>query len=295
MGPIIIIGPCSIHEIDSALEYAQFILKMNTLYGDKICLIMRTYLSKPRTCLGWKGYLYQPNILEKPNLKKGITLSRDLLVKITQLGVACSMEYLDTISPQYFDDLLVWGAIGARTSESQVHRELVSGLSTPVGFKNSINGEITNVVNSIKCAKEQHTFLGCNCDGKISSIRSKGNHDCHLILRGSDKGPNYKKLDILKAIVELDDKEVNNSIIIDCSHGNSGKDYRNQKPVALHILNNIKYGLHQIKGIMIESNIKKGNQSIDKTMEYGVSITDSCIDLIESEEIIKQYYDKLFN
>ena len=288
---IIVIGPCSIHSEEVAMEYAQFLVKMNVLYGDKLCLVMRTYLSKPRTCMGWKGYLYQPDITQEPNLNRGLELSRKLLLNITRLGVACSMEYLDTISPQYFDDLIVWGAIGARTSESQVHRELVSGISTPVGFKNSISGEITNVVNSIKCSKQKHTFLGCNGDGEISSIISKGNDDCHLILRGSDRGPNYKKIDVLKAILELDDKKVNNSIIIDCSHGNSGKDYRKQKGVALEILETIKLGVNEIKGIMVESNLKEGNQKIGEVLVYGQSITDSCINLIESEEIIKTYYD----
>ena len=287
---IIVIGPCSIHSEKVALEYAQFMVKMNTLYGDKLCLIMRTYLSKPRTCMGWKGYLYQPDITQEPNLNKGLELSRKLLLNITRLGVTCSMEYLDTISPQYFDDLLVWGAIGARTSESQVHRELVSGLSTPVGFKNSISGEITNVVNSIKCSKQKHTFLGCNGNGEISSITSRGNNDCHLILRGSDKGPNYKKLEVLKAVLELEDKNVNKSIIIDCSHGNSGKDYKKQKGVALEILETIKSGVGEIKGIMIESNLKEGNQKISEELVYGQSITDSCINLIESEEIIKIYH-----
>jgi 3-deoxy-7-phosphoheptulonate synthase len=254
---------------------------------------MRTYLSKPRTCLGWKGFLYDPDLNETYNLNKGLLESRKLLYEITSLGVPCAMEYLDTISPQYFDDLLVWGAIGARTTQSQIHRELCSGISTPVGFKNSLNGDIDMAINSIKCSSRSHVFLGCDNEGQTCSVRSKGNPWGHVILRGSDQGPNYDLETIQDTKKKLEKNGIDLGIIVDCSHGNSGKDYRKQKLGVEAIIDYYHQGYKEVKGIMLESNLKQGNQKLGPDLKYGLSITDSCIGLDETRNLLEKLYSSL--
>lgn len=296
---ILVIGPCSIHDYGASMEYAEFLLKMISLYGDKILFIMRTYFSKPRTTTGWKGFIYDPDLDNSNNINKGFMLARQLLIDINSKGIPCSMEYLDTISPQYFDDLISWGAIGARTCESQVHRELASAISTPIGFKNSTTGDIESAINSIIATKNSHTFMGCNENGNICSITSRGNPYCHLILRGARNKTNYDKISVENTIQLLNNKLKNScenkSIIIDCSHGNSGKNYKNQSNVVQSILEYLDTKREYVKGLMIESNLVEGKQNIDspRPLEYGKSLTDCCIGLEESERIIKTIYDKL--
>lgn len=287
---IIILGPCSIHNINEAKEYGLFLSRMKEKFGKHIFFIMRTYFSKPRTCKGWKGFLYDPKLDESYDINKGISEARQLLIYLTQLQIPCGMEILDTISPQYFDDLLSWGAIGARTTESQIHRELISAISVPVGFKNNLVGNYDSAINSILCCQNEHHFLGCDDKGIVSKIHSNGNSFGHLILRGSVERPNYYIEDILKASSSLKKQNLKNNIIIDCSHGNSGKNYKNQYRVAEYLSN----FMPKITGIMLESNLVEGNQNIkDKPLIPGMSITDSCIGLAETEQILQCYYDKL--
>lgn len=293
-GFIIIIGPCSIHNYDEAYQYGIFLKEMIDLYSDKLTIIMRTYLSKPRSCVGWKGYLYDPDLDGTYNINKGIIQSRKLLRNLTLLNIPCSMEYLDTISPQYFDDLLVWGAIGARTTESQIHRELASAITTPIGFKNNLDGNIDSAINGIKCSSMQHNFFGCNEDGDICGVKSKGNPNCHLILRGSNNGPNYDLKSIQYSKDKLSESKINSGIIIDCSHGNSNKDYKKQVLGVDVILQHLKNGENIIRGIMLESNLTEGKQDINgNPLKKGISITDSCIGIEETRQILEKIYNSI--
>lgn len=287
---LVVIGPCSIHNYNSAIEYAKFLKKQIDLYSDKLEIVMRTYITKPRTTIGWKGYIYDPDLNNSHDIKKGIYLSRKLILDILKIGVPCSMEHVDTIIPQFFDDLVSWAAIGARTSESQVHRELVSGLSTPVGFKNATNGDIMVAVNGIKTASKSHNFIGCNENGKISSFSTKGNPNTHIILRGGSNGPNYYNDCINDTYIILENNRVNTSIIVDCSHDNCNKDFKKQLFVIENVIKQINQGQNKIKGIMIESNLVEGKQSIDSnTLIYGKSITDACINIYDTEKLLKLF------
>jgi 3-deoxy-7-phosphoheptulonate synthase len=282
---LIIIGPCSIHDYNVALDYAKFLKSQRDKYNDKIEIVMRTYFSKPRTSIGWKGFVYDPYLNNTNSIESGLTLARELLIKILEIGVPCTMEHVDTIIPQYFDDVLCWAAIGARTSESQIHRELASGISTPIGFKNNTEGNIDVAVNAIQSANNQHCFLGCVSDGKISMISTKGNPYCHIILRGGKNNPNYYEEDVKTTIQKLSEKKLMTSIIIDCSHGNSNKQHKNQLNVCKNICEQMKTN-PDIVGIMVESNLVEGNQKItDNPLVYGKSVTDSCINLVDSEKV----------
>lgn len=284
---LIIIGPCSIHDYKAALEYAKFLKTQRDIYNDKIEIVMRTYLSKPRTSIGWKGFVYDPYLNNTNNIESGLTLARELLIDILKIGVPCSMEHVDTIIPQYFDDLLCWAAIGARTTESQTHRELASGISTPVGFKNNTEGNVDTAINSIQSANNHHCFLGCGSEGTISMITTKGNPYCHIILRGGKNKPNYYKEDVKTTIDKLIENKLMTSIVIDCSHGNSNKQYKNQLIVSENVCNQMKTNPN-IVGIMVESNLVEGNQKItDNSLIYGKSVTDSCINLIDSRKILQ--------
>ena len=291
---IVVVGPCSIHNYDSALEYARFLRIQKEKYDLKLEIVMRTYFSKPRTVVGWKGFIYDPELDGSFNISKGLFLARKLLIEILELGISCCMEHVDTIIPQYFDDLLSYGAIGARTSESQVHRELASGISTPIGFKNGTDGNINIAINAIKCAKNEHNFLGTNYEGNICSVQTLGNPYCHLILRGGNNGPNYYEKNILEYMEKLEKNSLNPSLIIDCSHGNSMKIHKNQIQVCDNISNQIKNGNKNIKGVMIESNLVEGNQNIDcKPLIYGKSVTDACVNLIDTEKMLITLFNSL--
>lgn len=286
---IVIMGPCSIHNTEDAIEYAGFIKKMREKYEKQLVIVMRTYFAKPRTTVGWKGLIYDPNLDGTYKIHEGIIKARKVLLDILSLGVPCSMEHLDTISPQYFDDLISWAAIGARTTESQVHRELASGISSPIGFKNGTGGSLSLAVNAIEASQNPHCFMGCDASGKICVINTKGNPYCHSILRGGTSGPNYKRnyVDSLKKLLKV--KSLAENIFIDFSHGNSEKQFKRQLDVCNDVAQQIKDGENAIKGVMIESNLVEGSQNItDLPLRYGVSITDACVGLVDSEIILEK-------
>jgi 3-deoxy-7-phosphoheptulonate synthase len=283
---VVIVGPCSIHDPLAALEYARFLKSMIDLYSEDLVIVMRTYFSKPRTTVGWKGYINDPDLNNTFQIDRGLFQARKLLLDILDLGVPCSMEQLDTILPQYFNDLLSWSAIGARTTESQVHRELASGISTPIGFKNSTDGNIKIAIQAIKSSQMAHNFLGCDMKGNICAVRTYGNPYSHIILRGSRFSPNYFSENVEHTEQELRSHNIKTNIWIDVSHDNSKKDYTRQILVAENVSQQIASGNKSIRGIMIESNLVEGKQNIENTpLIYGQSITDGCINL-ETTQII---------
>lgn len=274
---IVIVGPCSIHCKKSAIDYATRLSKLKNKFPN-LLLIMRVYFEKPRTITGWKGLIMDPNLDDSCNIKKGIELGRQIMKDINNLNVPIGCEFLDTISSQYISDLVSWGAIGARTTESQLHRQLASGLSVPIGFKNSTDGNVKTAINSVLACKESHTFLGINNNGNASIVKTNGNNNCHIILRGGTT-PNYYSSSVKKCTEECINKNIQPNIIIDCSHGNSQKNYKNQSIVLDDICLQLKNGEKNILGVMIESNIYSGNQKLinKEDLKYGVSITDECI------------------
>ena len=284
---VVVVGPCSIHNYEAALEYAKFMTRMQVKFQDSLVLVMRTYFSKPRTTVGWKGYIYDPELNGSFQINNGLELARKLLLDILAMGVPCSMEHLDTITPQYFGDLLSWAAIGARTTESQIHRELASGISSPIGFKNGTGGSIKLAVNAVAAAAQPHHFLGCNSVGQITSVETSGNPYCHLIMRGSDQGPNYEAEHLKVAAELLQEGEVSSNIFVDFSHGNSQKQYFRQLVVSESVSTQIAGGNNNIKGVMIESNLVEGAQKItNHPLVYGKSITDSCVNPVDTEKIL---------
>ena len=281
-----IVGPCSIHDTDAALDYARRLKSLSDELSDRFFFVMRTYFEKPRTTVGWKGLILDPDLDGSYNIDKGLIKARKLLIEITRIGLAVGCEMLDPIIPQYIDELISWASIGARTTESQTHRNLASGLSVPVGFKNSTSGDLTNAVNAIKSAAVPASFIGMNKDGQSAVYRTKGNSMCHLILRGGEKSPNYYEDEVELARKKLQDSGLNDAIIIDCSHGNSRKDFRRQKRVLRSVIDQVVWGDDSIRGFMLESNISEGNQPISDHLAYGVSITDACIGWEETERIL---------
>lgn len=292
---IVVVGPCSIHNIEIAKEYGRFLKEMKKRYSKKIFIIMRVYFEKPRTTVGWKGLINDPDLNNTFNINKGLKLARELLIYLNQIGVPCGYEILDTFTPQYIDELISWGAIGARTTESQIHRQLVSGLSMPVGFKNNSSGEVDIARNAIISASYPHCFYGINDEGQASIVQTKGNSNTHIILRGSKYGTNYDINSVNKVIEDFEEKNIRPNIMIDCSHGNSGKDYQNQHHGFLYTVTNIRNGKDLVMGFMLESNLKEGSQKLvfGKKLEWGVSITDSCIGLDETDNLLKSLYSVL--
>ena len=273
---LVVVGPCSIHDYDAALSYAQ---NLQSKYKN-IFIVMRVYFEKPRSRTGWKGFIYDPDMNDKYDINKGLTLARKLLLELTKMRIPIGCEFLDTITPQYLSDLVSWGAIGARTSESQIHRQLASGLSMPIGFKNLTSGDYDKAIDGIISASYSHNFLGVDYKGIVSQVITKGNSDGHLILRGG-LDTNYQQHIIEKIASKLKDESVTTGIIIDCSHGNSQKEYNRQILVALYV-KRLRFLGYPICGIMLESNINKGNQKISlplECMKKGVSVTDACIDV----------------
>ena len=275
---IAVVGPCSIHDTSAAKDYAGRLLEQSELFKDQLQIVMRVYFEKPRTTVGWKGLINDPDLDSSFNIDKGLATARQLLRDLTNMGVCAGTEFLDVITPQYTADLISWGAIGARTTESQVHRELASGLSCPVGFKNSTNGSVQVAADAIASALHLHRFLSVTKEGKAAFFSSSGNKDCHVILRGGTT-PNYKSEDIELVSEVLKKSNLLETIMIDMSHGNSSKQHKKQLEVCSDVSNQIASGEHRITGVMIESNIEEGNQSAkDKTnLIYGKSITDACI------------------
>jgi 3-deoxy-7-phosphoheptulonate synthase len=285
---LVIVGPCSIHNYSEALEYAAK-LKLEIENNPNLYIVMRVYFEKPRSRVGWKGFIYDPDLDNSFKINKGLELARKLLLEITKLEIPIGCEFLDTITPQYLSDLVSWGAIGARTSESQIHRQLASGLSMPIGFKNLTSGDYEKAIDGILSAMYPHNFIGIDEFGKASHIITKGNNMSHLILRGGDT-PNYNEEDLEKISKKLNDEKIGTGLIIDCSHGNSQKEYNRQLLVALYIKRLTFLNKYPIRGIMLESNINKGNQKITEntTLKHGVSITDGCINFFTTIELFKK-------
>jgi 3-deoxy-7-phosphoheptulonate synthase len=275
---LVVSGPCSIHDTKSAIEYAEWFKKQIEKYNDTLLLVMRVYFEKPRTTIGWKGLINDPYLDESFNISEGLKTARELLINIAELDVPAGTEFLDPISPQYITDLISWGAIGARTAESQIHRELASGLSCPIGIKNGTSGDLKAATDGIKAANHPHVFLGATKESEIAMLRTAGNNDTHIILRGGVR-PNYDKDSIDEALSELEKAKINMSIMVDASHGNSQKKFKEQINVIKNIGDQIASGNEYLKGVMIESHIYEGNQSISDNMKYGQSITDACINL----------------
>jgi len=275
---IVVVGPCSIHNKDSALEYAHKLKAERDRLTNELIIVMRVYFEKPRTTVGWKGLINDPDINEEYNIQKGIRLARSILLDINELGLPCGTEFLDPISPQYVADLIAWGAIGARTAESQIHRELASGLSCPIGIKNGTSGDLKAAVDGIKASNHPHVFLSTTKEGDVAVFKTSGNNDTHIILRGG-KEPNFTAENIAKTTTALDKACVINAIMVDASHGNSKKVFKNQIGVIedLHSQITSNTETSNIKGIMIESNLLEGNQPISENLEYGKSITDACL------------------
>ncbi len=293
---ILIVGPCSIHNIEEALEYAEKINSLQEKVKGRFLVLMRTYFEKPRTIMGWKGLINDPNLNGSFNIEKGLKIARKLILDINELGVGCATEFLDPTVPQYLSDLVSWTAIGARTTESQTHRELASGLSMPVGFKNTTQGTVKPAINSIKSSSNPHSFLGINPHGKTSIVKTKGNPDCHIILRGGTSGVNYEEESVKEIQEQLEKSQVNKGLIIDCNHGNSNKEFKKQKDIFHNIISQIKRGNDNILGIMIESNLKEGNQELignPEELKKGISITDPCLSWEDTEKLILEGYEEL--
>lgn len=281
---IVVVGPCSIHDPAAATDYASHLLEATNKYSDCLQIVMRVYFEKPRTTVGWKGLINDPDLDNSFNIDKGVSLARQLLRDINDLGVCAGTEFLDVITPQYIADLVSWGAIGARTTESQVHRELASGLSCPVGFKNSTEGGIQVAVDALKSAQEPHIFFSVTKEGRSAVFSSSGNEDCHVILRGG-KEPNYESKHINRTSKLLAESELVQSIMVDMSHGNSSKQHKKQIEVCYNIAKQLGTGEKRITGVMIESNLVEGNQSITnkENLVYGQSITDACLNWQDTE------------
>lgn len=290
---MLIVGPCSIHDPDAAIEYAKRLKQLSDQVRDTCLILMRVYFEKPRTTVGWKGLINDPLLNNSFEIEHGLISARKLMIDIANLGLPIATEALDPISPQYLQDLVTWSAIGARTTESQTHREMASGLSSSVGFKNGTDGSITSAINALKSASSEHQFLGVNKDGAISIVSTAGNPYAHLVLRGGGGQPNYQSSFIESYENELKKQNLPLNIIVDCSHENSAKNPDNQPFVLENIIEQIEFGNQSIIGAMLESNLNAGRQDISENMQYGVSVTDACINWETTEEIILNTYNSL--
>ena len=291
---LVVCGPCSIHNPDSAIEYATKLKEQYELLNKDLLIVMRVYFEKPRTTVGWKGLINDPDLNGTFDINKGIRLSRSLLLEFGKMGLPCGTEFLDLISPQYIADLISWGAIGARTAESQTHRELASGMSCPIGIKNGTNGALKPAIDGIQAANHSHVFFSTTKEGNVSVFRTSGNSDSHIILRGGKK-PNFSKNDIEKTLTALTEADVNKSIMVDASHGNSQKQFKKQIQVINNLAEQISGGNGSLRGLMLESNLVEGNQSISDNLTYGQSITDACMnwsDTLECLQVISEAVKK---
>ncbi|HSI48191.1 MAG TPA: 3-deoxy-7-phosphoheptulonate synthase [Ideonella sp.] len=289
---LMVIGPCSIHDPAAAVAYARKLQPLRQQYADTLEIVMRVYFEKPRTTVGWKGLINDPYLDESYRIDEGLRMARQLLVEINRLGMPAGSEFLDTISPQYIGDLISWGAIGARTTESQVHRELASGLSAPIGFKNGTDGNIKIATDAIQAAARPHHFLSVHKNGQVAIVETKGNQDCHVILRGG-KAPNYDAQSVMAACSELETAKLTPSLMVDCSHANSSKQYQRQLDVARDIGAQLQAGSRQIFGVMVESHLVAGAQKFTPGKDdasalcYGQSITDACLGWDDSAEVLR--------
>jgi len=290
-----IVGPCSIHDREAALEYAARLAEIRRNVGDRIFVIMRVYFEKPRTVLGWRGLITDPHLDGSYDIAFGLRRAREILLSIIELGVPAGSEMLDPIVPQYIDDLISWAAIGARTTESQTHREMASGLSMPVGFKNSTDGSFVAAVNALKSSTSGHSFIGIDQNGNTSVLTTRGNPDGHIISRGGASKPNYHRKDLAAAVELLEQAQIPPAILVDCSHGNSGKKHVNQEAVLHRLLADAMLENSPIIGFMIESNLFEGRQPIPNdlsNLQYGVSITDECVGWEKTEHMLEYAYEK---
>lgn len=292
----LVIGPCSIHDVDAAKEYAQRLKVLSEKVSDTLYLVMRVYFEKPRTTVGWKGLINDPHLNDSFEIEEGLHIGRRLLIDIAELGLPTATEALDPISPQYLQDTISWSAIGARTTESQTHREMSSGLSVAIGFKNGTDGGLEVATNALKSVAHPHSFLGINREGQVSVVRTKGNPYGHVVLRGGGGKPNYDSVSVALCEKELEKAGLQKNIMIDCSHANSNKDPALQPLVMQDATHQILEGNTSIIGLMVESNLNWGNQSIPKDLndlKYGVSVTDACIDWETTEKAVLEMHEKL--
>ena len=292
---LLVVGPCSIHNPKEAVDYAAKLKALSESLNDKLFIVMRAYFEKPRSTVGWKGLINDPHLDDSFKIAEGLAIARKLLLDISTLDLPLANEALDPITPQYLQELFSWTAIGARTSESQTHREMASGLSCPVGFKNGTDGSLDVALNALQSVKSPHRFLGISPDGKVSIITTKGNAHAHVVLRGGAGGPNYYPENIAACEKELETIGATQAIMVDCSHANSNKDHTKQGPVLEAVAEQITAGNNSIRGVMLESNLKPGNQKVDRSQElqYGVSITDACIGWEETEKLLREFHAAL--
>jgi len=289
---LVIIGPCSIHDPAAALDYARRLKPLREKYAGTLEVVMRVYFEKPRTTVGWKGLINDPYLDESYRIDEGLRIARQLLIEINRTGLPAASEFLDVISPQYIGDLISWGAIGARTTESQVHRELASGLSAPIGFKNGTDGNIKIATDAIQAAARGHHFLSVHKNGQVAIVQTQGNKDCHVILRGG-KAPNYDAASVTAACKELEASKLPATLMVDFSHANSSKQHKKQVEVARDIAGQISAGSRQVFGVMVESHLHEGAQKFTPgkdnvaALEYGKSITDACIGWDDSAEVLQ--------
>ncbi|OYV31840.1 MAG: 3-deoxy-7-phosphoheptulonate synthase [Thiomonas sp. 20-64-9] len=295
---LVVVGPCSIHDSAAAIDYAHRLREVASRFDDALFLVMRVYFEKPRTRLGWKGMIYDPDLDGRGDLHKGLLKARGLLVECARLGVPAASEILDLVTPQYYAELLSWGAIGARTTESQLHRQMASALSAPLGFKNPTSGKLQTAVDAIVVAAQSHRFPSISLDGRAMVITTTGNADCHLILRGGDAGPNFDAASVSAAVAALQAADLPGRVMIDCSHANSRSDYRRQPQVAAEIGAQIAAGSRHILGVMLESHLVEGKQALTadlSALQYGQSITDGCIGWEATVRVLEQLADAVRN
>ena len=293
---MVVVGPCSIHDPKAASEYAERLSVLSREVDDQLMLVMRVYFEKPRTTVGWKGLINDPDLNGTHQISKGLGVARGLMLKITEMGLPVATEMLDPFTVQYFADMISWGAIGARTTESQTHREMSSGLSFPVGFKNGTDGNLQIAIDAIGAACHPHSFLGLNRDGRISIVRTIGNQDAHIVLRGGNGQPNFHVADIDKTRALLEKAGIQTSIMVDCSHANSFKDHKRQEEVLVNVMDQIAVGNCPIGALMIESFLHEGNQKMaasPKDLAYGISITDKCVDWETTERMLRFAHARL--
>src|SRR5574343_1409139 len=296
--PFVVVGPCSIHDPVAGMEYARRLKALAEEVSDTLLIVMRVYFEKPRTTTGWKGYINDPHMDDSFRVDEGMELARQFLIDVNELGLPAGTEALDPISPQYLGDLISWNAIGARTTESQTHREMSSGLSTPVGFKNGTDGDIGIAINAILSSAHPHSFLGINAQGNVAIVRTRGNAYGHVVLRGGDGRPNYDSVSVTLAENAMTKAKLPANVVVDCSHANSYKKPELQPLVMSDVIQQIRHGNQSLVGVMIESNIVGGNQKIPANLselKYGCSVTDGCIDWDTTEKMLCDAHQQLKN